>query len=146
MPSKIRRLLSSDEPFVGELSAQAFGEFARDAAASTLAMARQFGGLVAERDGRALGFAVLRQERAGAELVAIAVLEEERGRGVGRALLEACEDAARRAGAPFLTLRTADANLAAAELFHKHGDRVTRRLPRYYAGVFDARELTKRLA
>ncbi len=146
MPSKIRRLLSSDEPFVGELSAQAFGEFARDAAASTLAMARQFGGLVAERDGRALGFAVLRQERAGAELVAIAVLEEERGRGVGRALLEACEDAARRAGAPFLTLRTADANLAAAELFHKHGYRVTRRLPRYYAGVFDARELTKRLA
>lgn len=146
MPGKIRRLLASDEPFVRALSEQAFSEFARDAAQSTAAMARQFGGLVVERDGRALGFAVLRLGREGAELVAIAVLEEERGRGLGRALLTACEDAARRSGAPFLTLRTADANLAAAELFHKHGYRVTRRLPRYYAGVFDARELTKRLA
>lgn len=146
MPGTIRRLLPSDEAFVRKLSEQAFSEFARDAARSTAAMARQFGGLVVERDGVPLGFAVLRQGGGGAELVAIAVLEEERGRGVGRALLRACENAARRAGAPFLTLRTADANLAALELFHKHGYRVTGRLPRYYAGVFDARELTKRLS
>ena len=147
MTVTLRRLLQSDEPFVRALSEQAFGEFTRDPGASTLAMARRFGGFVAERDGSALGFAVVRAGRAGegAELVAIAVLEPERGRGVGRALLTACEEAARRAGAPLLTLRTADANLAAAELFHKRGYRLKRRLPRYYAGVFDARELTKRL-
>jgi ribosomal-protein-alanine N-acetyltransferase len=138
-------LNSGDDAFVRALSELAFGEFSKRAGSSTLAMARAHGGVVAERDGRLLGFAVLRINPDGAELAAIAVLEEERGRGIGRALLTACEDAARRAGAPLLMLRTAEANLAAAELFHKRGYRLSRRLPRYYVGVFDALELTKPL-
>ena len=145
MPGKIRRLLPSDDAFVRTLSEQAFGEFSSHPGGSTLAMAHRYGGFVAERDGRAVGFAVLRVERTGAELAAIAVLEEERGRGIGRALLNASESAARRGGAPLLTLRTAEANLAAFELFYKRGYRIERRLPRYYAGVFDACELSKRL-
>lgn len=145
MPRTIRRLRPSDDAFVRALAEQAFGEFSSHPGGSTLAMAHRYGGLVAERDGRAVGFAVLRVDHSGAELAAIAVVEEERGRGVGRALLDASESAARRAGAPLLTLRTAEANLAAFELFHKRGYRIERRLPRYYAGVFDACELTKRL-
>jgi len=137
--------LPSDDAFVRSLSELAFDEFSSNAGASTLNLARRYGGFVAERGGRAVGFAILSLSGRAAELAAIAVSEPERGRGVGRSLLSACEDAARRAGAPLLTLRTAEANLAAFELFHKRGYRVVRRLPRYYAGVFDACELTKRL-
>jgi ribosomal protein S18 acetylase RimI-like enzyme len=78
------------------------------------------------------------------ELVAIAVVERERGRGVGSALLKAAEIRARAGGTPGITLHTAEANVAALELFTKRGFRVRRRLRRYYVGVFDACELVKK--
>lgn len=96
------------------------------------------------RSERAIGFVVLRAERGElAEVQAIAVVEEERGRGFGRALLEAAERAARVAGASGMLLHTADANLAAFELFMKSGFRITRRILRYYRNVYDACEMQK---
>jgi ribosomal-protein-alanine N-acetyltransferase len=131
---------------VRALSRDAFGEFAREPVDSTLAMALRFEAYVAERNHEPIGFAILRLGHADeAELAAIAVVERERGRGVGRSLLRAVETAARRAGASSLSLHTAEANLAAFELFHKQGYRLERRLPRYYVGVYDACELKKRL-
>jgi ribosomal protein S18 acetylase RimI-like enzyme len=108
-------------------------------------MAEHFVTLVAEREGVQLGFVVVRIERDRlAELVAIAVVERERGRGVGSALLKAAEIRARAGGTPGITLHTAEANVAALELFTKRGFRVRRRLRRYYVGVFDACELVKK--
>jgi ribosomal-protein-alanine N-acetyltransferase len=141
---RFRTLGPSDHEFVRELSRTAFAEFARAPVATTLTMVQRHRAFLAERGGVPIGFAVLRVDGS-AELVAIAVVEHERGRGVGRALLRLAEAAARRAGAPALSLHTADANLAALELFHKSGFRLERRLPRYYVGVFDACELRKEL-
>jgi ribosomal-protein-alanine N-acetyltransferase len=143
---RLRPFATADLEFVRELSKDAFAEFAREPVLTTLAMVRRHRSFVAERDGVAIGFAVVSLASAStAELVAIAVVERERGRGVGRALLTLAENAARRAGARFLSLHTADANLAALELFHKHGFELERRLLRYYLGVFDACEMRKKL-
>jgi ribosomal protein S18 acetylase RimI-like enzyme len=46
-----------------------------------------------------------------------------RRRGVGRALMEACETAARRAGKRRITLETTDAMIAARRLYESMGFR-----------------------
>ncbi len=141
----VRSLRSADAEFVQALSEQAFSEFSRQAGHRTLWMAEHFPCLVAERAGERVGFAVLRLASPDlAELTAIAVLESARGRGVGRALLLAVEDRARQEGAAGILLHTADANVAALELFLKRGYRIRRRLKRHYRGVFNACELVKR--
>ena len=110
----------------------------------TLWLAEHFVSLVAEREGAPVGFVVVRIERDKlAELVAIAVVENERGHGVGRALLKAAEIRARAGGGTGVVLHTAEANLAAFELFVKNGFRVRRRIRRYYVGVFGACEMVK---
>ena len=140
----IRGLRGTDADFVFALSQQAFGEFSREPSRSTLWMAEHFLTLVAERQGERQGFVVVRLERdALSELAAIAVVERERGRGVGRALLAAATRRARAAGARGSSLHTAEANLAALELFTRAGFGIERRLPRFYVGVFDAWEMVK---
>ncbi|MGC4086433.1 MAG: GNAT family N-acetyltransferase [Polyangiaceae bacterium] len=141
---RIRVLESVDEAFLRELSASAFGEYAPDAARSTLWMAEHHPTWIALRGEQRVGFAILRPAgRERAELLAIAVVETERGRGVGRALIERVEAAARARGAAGITLHTADANVAAIDLFRKRGFRVARHLRRYYQNVFDACEMRK---
>lgn len=150
-PPRVRRLSAGDLPFVRALSREAFADFSRDPVPSTMSMVARHTAFVAEREGAAIGLSVVRlvseqgsRER-WAELLAIAVLEHERGRGVGRALLRHTERAARNAGARWISLHTADANLAALELFTKTGYELERRHPRYYLDVFDACELRKAL-
>ena len=141
---RILALRASDRSFVLALSNAAFSEFSPEPARSTLWLAEHFVSLVAEREGAPVGFVVVRIERDKlAELVAIAVVENERGHGVGRALLKAAEIRARAGGGTGVVLHTAEANLAAFELFVKNGFRVRRRIRRYYVGVFDACEMVK---
>jgi len=78
-----------------------------------------------------------------AYLSAIAVVDQERGRGVGRKLLDQAEREARRSGARGLRLHTANSNVAALELFLKRGFRIHCRWPRFYLGKYDACELVK---
>lgn len=143
-PFQIRVLESKDAAFILELGASAFGEFSRDAARSTLWMAEHHPTWIATRSDERIGFAILRVAGKGrAELLAIAVAERERGHGVGRALIERAESAARVRGAPGITLHTADANVAAVDLFRKRGYYVFRHLSRYYRDVYDACEMRK---
>jgi ribosomal protein S18 acetylase RimI-like enzyme len=158
----VRKFRSGDANFLLELSRAAFAEFSHDQGRSTLTLAEHWTCLIAEvveraavnagavatepalEIRRAVGFVVLKLSGMQlAEVLAIAVVEHERGRGYGRALLRASEQLARKAGASGLLLHTADANLAAFELFMKSGFRVKRRLPRYYVNVYDACELQK---
>jgi ribosomal protein S18 acetylase RimI-like enzyme len=140
----LRSLRGDDAAFVSQLSAEAFSEFAPDARRSTLWLAEHHPTLVVERSGDRVGFCVVRSaQRHPAELIAIAVRERERGRGIGRALLAGAERLARAAGSTGLVLHTAEANLAALDLFMKSGFRVTRKLPGYYLRVFDAVEMLK---
>lgn len=141
---KIRVLEGADAAFVKELAELAFGEFSRDAGRSTLWMAEHHPTWIALRGEERIGFAVLRAAgRQLAELLAIAVVERERGRGVGRALIERAESAARVRGAPGISLHTADANVAAIDLFKKRGFHVVRHFARYYREMYDACEMRK---
>lgn len=84
-------------------------------------------GVVAELDGRLVGVAtwLLDSDGAAAEVRALAVDESARGRGVGRALLGAAEEAIRMAGVRTAWLVTTNDNLAALALYQSVGWRLT---------------------
>ena len=130
---RVRHYRSVDEPFVARLAGEAFAEFARRPGPLTLSMLRAGSTLIAERDGRAVGFAVAEfNDRRVAHLSAIAVEYRHRGVGVGSALLLAAESLARRHGSQRLELCTADSNLEALDLFLKRGFRIEKRLDHFY--------------
>ena len=140
----VRHRQFSDEDFIARLGALAFGEFSSNAGVSTLHMARSDRTLIATRAEVPIGLAVVQHSSADLSyLKAIAVVEHERGHGVGRLLLTSVEREARALGATGLRLHTAEANVAALELFLKRGFQINRRMPRFYVGMYDACELVK---
>ena len=78
-------------------------------------------------------------------LNAIATLRRERGRGIGHYLMQAFERLGRMRGARRLELCTADYNLAAIDLFMRHGFRLVRRRERFYDRGQDACVMIKDL-
>jgi ribosomal protein S18 acetylase RimI-like enzyme len=93
-----------------------------------------------------VGFAAIGDEGDGVlSLHAIAVVRGQRGRGVGVRLMGAFEQLAARRGAHRLELCTADYNLAALDLFYRHGFRLLRRRERFYERGQDACVLVKDL-
>jgi ribosomal protein S18 acetylase RimI-like enzyme len=85
-------------------------------------------GAVAEIEGRRVGLITWTRPQGGdldgAEVRALAVAVAARGQGVGRALLEAAEDALRVAGVRRAWLVTTNDNLAALALYQKAGWRL----------------------
>ncbi|MFC4498921.1 MULTISPECIES: GNAT family N-acetyltransferase [Streptomyces] len=63
------------------------------------------------------------------QIQGLAVLDEERGRGIGRALIRAAVEEARRLGARRLTLRVLGPNTPARELYASEGFAVEGTLP-----------------
>jgi ribosomal protein S18 acetylase RimI-like enzyme len=127
VPPTIRPSRANDAAFIAALARSVFAEYAKHPVVGRGAT------LVAASRERALGFVTVDTSRRGwATLVAIAVEPDAQGQGVGRRLLLAAEAHARARGARVLDLCTADANLAALELFLKSGFHITRRLRRYY--------------
>lgn len=146
-PLRIRRRGPADDGFIAQLSGQAFSELSGRAAERTLELCRGSVTLIAERSGQAVGFASFQAPRGGiAELLAIAVVERERGRGVGHQLLSTVEHVARDRGSEAVELHTADGNLAALDLFIRAGFALRRRQERYYRGAYDAVWMVKVLA
>ena len=86
------------------------------------------------REGEAAGFVLSRQALDEEELLLISVRPEERGRGLGRGLLEGYIDAAARRGVRriFLEMR---ANNPASSLYRKAGFTPIGTRPRYYRTV-----------
>ena len=145
-PISLRLREASDRDAIERIATEAFGEYTLGDTRHTVRQLDALPTIVACRGGRVVGFASV--ERAGriAALPAIAVAEHERSNGVGRRLLAAAEKLAVARGARVMTLHTAQANVAAFELFARSGYRITRRIPRFYRGVFGACEMAKRLA
>lgn len=129
----IRDRAPGDTPFLQGLGHAAFAEYGPDAGRETLSMALRGTTFIAERSGAAVGLVVL-EENADRSLhvAAIAVVEEHRGVGVGRALIQAAERHARSRGAPRIRLVTADSNLPALQLFLRCGFRRSNRAPGRY--------------
>ena len=73
-----------------------------------------------------------------AELLRIAVAPEARGRGLGRALLEACQRELAEEGLAQLFLEVRPTNLAAIRLYERCGWEPCGRRPRYYSDGEDA--------
>lgn len=98
-----------------------------------------------------VGFAMLTiheqgQRRRIASLDAIAVVAAQRGKGVGKALLSGAEREARKRHAAELRLVTAEANVAALDLFLRGGFEIAERLARYYPRGQNAVAMRKKLA
>lgn len=145
----VRPRQRSDECFIVDLGGIAFREYGSRARDNVQNMLREpgFTRIALGRDGRPAGFAIVTHERGSprASLNAIAVTPEERGQGVGSALMRAILEEALRRGARSLRLVTADSNLSALDLFMKHGFTLERRVARYYARGQDGVVLQKRL-
>jgi len=140
----IQKRRSSDDGAISRLAAQAFAEYDLQPAATIQRLVQRGTTWVAWRGETALGFAIVHPvDPSTVELCAIAVDEDYRGLGIGRALLAHVELSLVRAGATQIKLHTAESNVAALELFFKCGFRLVRRLPRFYRGVYDACALTK---
>ena len=144
---QIRQRQSADDRFIGRLAAQAFAEYDGQPTVTVQRLVQRGTTWVAWREGTPIGFATVHPRSAlSADLCAIAVQEEARGLGVGRALLAHVELSVVRAGLDEIRLHTAESNLSALELFLKCGFRLQRRIPRFYRGVYDACVLVKSVA
>jgi ribosomal protein S18 acetylase RimI-like enzyme len=143
----VRRFRQGDEGFITRLARKAFAEYSNAPGYEAVHMALSNPTLVATEGATPIGFVTVEPERNSgtAYVIALAVAEDRRSRGVGYGLLCAAERLARMAQARSVQLHTADFNLVALELFLRSGYVITRRLPRYYRGRFNACELEKRL-
>jgi ribosomal protein S18 acetylase RimI-like enzyme len=81
--------------------------------------ASELPGLVAERDGRAVGYAMLRLEEDAGEVIVLHSLEQRRG--VGAALLDGAREAAARSGCSRLWLITTNDNVEAIRFYQRCG-------------------------
>ena len=143
---RIRQRRSADDSFIARLATLAFGEYDLDAAATLRRLVQRGTTWVALRGDTPVGFVVVQPlTESSVDVCAIAVDEDERGRGIGRSLLAHVERAALGAGLKEVHLHTAQANMSALELFLRGGFRVTARMPRFYRGMYDACALVKRI-
>lgn len=99
--------------------------------------------LVAEVDGRFVGYAVLALAGDVADLMRIAVTEPNRRSGVASALLAALHDAAAQAGAERVLLEVAESNADARAFYAAHGYTEISRRRTYYADGGDALVLAR---
>lgn len=102
--------------------------------------------LVAEGEGRILGFMVAETRRQTGHIITIDVIEEARRTGLGSALLQAAEEQLLRAGASVVALETPVNNEGAIRFYKQHGYFVEKTLAGYYSGHLDALVMTKDLA
>lgn len=104
--------------------------------------------LIAEAGGEAVGYAAVLFHRGNyvARLYSIALLDEARSRGRGRALIEAAMEAARDGDCAAMRLETRVDNYPAQKLFKAAGFRIFGRHPNYYEDGTDAYRLERSLA
>lgn len=101
-------------------------------------------------DDEPYGFSLTRRVIDEAELMLVAVLSQERGRGLGRRLVEGAMLKARQRGARKMFLEVRDGNVAALGLYESLGFSAAGRRQNYYTGVmgerFDAITMRRDLA
>ena len=102
--------------------------------------------LVAEADGRIVGFVVIDRDREGqGHVITIDVLPEARRSGLGSQLMTAAEERLRTLGCSTVFLEAAVDNAAALAFYKRHGYSVVQTIPRYYLDSIDALVLVKDL-
>lgn len=145
----VREATADDGGFIARLSELAFGEYDPRAQQATAKMMRepQALTLLVTRSEAPLGFVIVCPQSPGTLAInAIAVVPAERGRGIGKLLMRAAEEHARALGSRRLLLSTAQANLAALDLFLRVGFVIISRTSAHYSRRQPACKLEKRLA
>jgi len=101
---------------------------------------------VAESDGRIVGFLIACKAplRAG-HIVTIDVIETARRSGIGKAMMQACEDWARAESLRRLSLETAADNVCAQAFYARLGYAKVDEIPGYYSDGTTAWVLVKQL-
>lgn len=110
----IRPAAPSDEPAVRDCAERAYAQYVEAIGRKPAPMVADFAARIAEglvqvatdADGRVVGYAVYYPQGGAMHLENVAVLPAQAGRGVGKALVAHCEEAARRAGLPAVELYT----------------------------------------
>ncbi len=101
---------------------------------------------IAEAKGAIAGFVIFRPNSSTeGGLVTIDVLPEFERRGIGGALLQKVEGAAKEAGYSMMVLQADVANDNAIRFYEKHGYKTRKKLKKYYRDDSDAWEMEKSL-
>ncbi len=102
--------------------------------------------LVAEGQGKILGFIVSHRKGSEAHIITIDVVEPHRRHGVGSALVREAENRLAARGVHRVSLETATDNDGVVAFWQKHGYRTEGCLKNYYPGPLNAFFMTKALA
>jgi ribosomal-protein-alanine N-acetyltransferase len=105
--------------------------------ADVLAMPGAAGEIICDNDAP-VGFGITLQAVDEVELLLLAILPEQRGRGFGRRLLDSLLSAAAARGAKRALLEVADRNIPAISAYTKVGFTTCGRRKQYYPGPTDA--------
>lgn len=147
-PALIRDYRPADFETLWEIDQQCFARgisYSRRELASYTRRKRGFT-LVAEFDGRILGFVVVDYDRYGqGHVITIDVLPEARRSGLGSRLMAAAEERLRALECSVVSLEAAVDNAAALAFYLRHGYNVIQTIPRYYLDTIDALVLVKDL-
>jgi [ribosomal protein S18]-alanine N-acetyltransferase len=103
---------------------------------------------ILEERGELQGTAIMlwRKNSSVGRLYSLVVYPSFQGRGLGSKLLKACEEAAIRRGCDTLSLEVRADNERAVVFYQKHGYRITKSLPGYYAdGVSGLRMVKEKI-
>ncbi len=142
----LRSMRLSDLPSVLHSERRSFSIPWQEATFRGLLRRRSSALLVAEDGGELVGYAVLWFAAEEAELGDIAVLPEERNRGLGRWILEGALREASRRGARQVYLEVRASNADARRLYEKAGFATVGTRPSYYSEpVEDAILMTRQL-
>jgi ribosomal-protein-alanine N-acetyltransferase len=141
----IRRMAISDIEAVLELEQQiskaphwSFSDYERCTTVDNSAPLKRMG-FIAGTEGRLAGFSVGKLVAGVCELETVAVIPEARGRGIGRALLDAVADWAQAEGAARIELEVRASNNRAIKLYEQAGfQRESLRAAYYQAPEEDA--------
>jgi len=149
MPTIIRDYRSADLETLWKIDQACFARgisYTRRELAFYIARKRGFT-LVAELNGRIIGFLVMDRDRGGrGHVITIDVLPEARRSGLGSRLMAAAEERLRALGCSAVFLETAVDNAAALAFYKRHGYNIIHTIPRYYLDSIDALVLAKDLA
>jgi len=142
----IRRAVPSDLRAVMRIERACFGSerFSTQTVLALIAGEDSFT-LIAEEEDDVVGAAMcmFSSESGEGKIASIAVLEEHRGRGIGKALLKSCEESLRSLGLSLFTLEVDVDNEAAVNLYTSNGYLINGVIEGFYSDGRDAYSMSK---
>ncbi len=135
----IRPMQDSDLSAVLEIERRSYPHpWKRDHFLHELSAPHSFPFVAFDESGAVVGYLCLMSLFEEAQVLNLAVAPEQRGRGVGRLLMERAVELAREKGAGYLALEVRSSNVAAIGLYESFGFIRCGLRPCYYEGVEDA--------